>query len=168
MRTILETDRLLLREMTREDLPAIHRMMSNPNVTRYWPAPFDLEMSEGWVQRTLDRYARDACGYWLAVHRNTGEAVGQAGILMIEVDGAQEFGLGYVIDEPFWKQGFGSEAAGACLGLARDSLGARRIVAPIAVGNAPSVALATKLGMHHEKTTMFHDRLHEIYALECG
>jgi len=166
MTDVLRTDRLILREMSWDDLEVIHAMMSNPAVTRYWPAPFDEEMSRGWVQGTLDRYARDGCGYWMAIHLQTGEVVGQAGILMIEVDGAREFGLGYIIDEPFWKQGYGSEAAAACMERAFADMGARRIVAPIAVGNAPSIALARKLGLRHETTTIFHEREHEIWVAQ--
>ena len=45
----------------------------------YFGGPFTVEQSQEWIERQLERYARDGFGYWLIVDRASGLPVGQVG-----------------------------------------------------------------------------------------
>ena len=164
---VLETTRLFLRELSLEaDGDFIARLLAHPKVMRYWPASLTREESNAWIEKQLGRYERDGCGYWLVSLKETGEPVGQAGIMMIELDDVIEAGLGYIIDFTAWGNGYATEAAAACVAYAFNSLGSDRVVAPIRPANVASARVAEKIGMIPEKTTMFAGFEHLIYSVK--
>ncbi|MEJ2084896.1 MAG: GNAT family N-acetyltransferase, partial [Acidobacteriota bacterium] len=52
---ILETLRLGLRQMTRDDLEYLAALMSDPEVMRYFPAPLTRDEAGAWIERQMDR-----------------------------------------------------------------------------------------------------------------
>lgn len=97
MNIVLETPRLILREMGMADLDFIAVMLAHPEVMRFFGRCYSRQEAEDWVRRQQEPYARDGHGYWLALDRVTGRPLGQAGVLTLEVDGIEEVGLGYLI-----------------------------------------------------------------------
>ncbi len=164
-KTVLETPRLVLRELDPGDLDFVAAMLADPEVMRYWPRPYSREEAEAWVRRQRERYARDGYGYWLAVERATGRPVGQAGLLTMELDGVEEAALGYIIHRPFWRRGYATEATAATLDYAFGTLGKARVIAPIRPENEPSLAVARRLGMEPERRTVFAGFEHLIYVV---
>lgn len=164
MNLVLETPRLRLREMSLDDLDFVAAMLGHPEVMRFWPKPFSRKGSAEWIRRQQERYARDGFGYWLALDKTTQQPIGQAGVLAQEVDGVAEVGLGYIIHRPFWKRGFATEAATACRDYAFERLGKRRVIVLVRVENAPSQAVALKLGMKLEKRVMFAGFEHLVFT----
>ncbi len=152
---VLETSRLVLREMSLNDLDLVASMLAHPEVMRFWPRCYSREETEEWVRQQQDRYARHGHGYWLALEKATIQPVGQAGLLTLEVDGVEEVSLGYIVHRPFWCKGFATEAGAACLDYAFETLGEPRVIAPIRPENTPSQGVALKLGMEPEKRTTY-------------
>jgi len=164
MRVVLETRRLILREMTLGDLDFVAQILAHPEVMRFWPKCYDRQEAADWIRRQQERYARDGVGYWLAVNRESGQPVGQAGLLALQVDGAQEMGLGYIVHRPFWRMGYATEAAAASMDYAFSTLGRRRVIALVRPENVPSQGVARKLGMSLEKSTHHADYEHLVFA----
>ena len=164
MKMILETSRLSLRELTPDDLDFVAAMLADPEVMRYYPRCCSREESEAWIQRQRARYARDGFGFWLTTARKTGEPVGQAGLLMQDLDGVMQVGLGYLIHRPFWRRGFANEACAGILDHAFKNLGMGRVVCPIRPENEPSRRLAAKLGLVPERQTEYAGFQHIIYT----
>jgi RimJ/RimL family protein N-acetyltransferase len=165
MKAAIETERLVLREMTLRDLDFVAAMLAHPEVMRFWPQVYSREEAETWVRRQRERYVRDGHGYWLVLDRAAGEPVGQAGILQVEIEGQKEAGLGYLVHRPFWRRGFGSEAAAASLDWAFDHLDPPRVVSLIRPENVPSIGVARKLGMEEAGRTMYAGFEHLVYAI---
>ena len=164
MKIILETPRLLLREMTLDDLDFVATMLADPEVMRYYPRCCTREESEAWIRRQRVRYATDGFGFWLAVANETSQPVGQAGLLMQDLDGVMQVGLGYLMHRPFWHRGLAYEACGAVLKHAFETRGMRRVVSPIRPENEPSRRLAEKLGMVPGQQTEYAGFQHIIYT----
>lgn len=164
MKIILETSRLLLREMTLEDLDFVATMLADPEVMRYYPRCCTREESEAWIRRQRVRYATDGFGFWLAVTQRSDEPVGQAGLLMQELDGVMRVGLGYLTHRPFWRRGLAYEACTSVLEHAFEVRGMGRVVSPIRPENEPSRRLAEKLGMVPGQQTEYAGFQHIIYA----
>ena len=164
MKPVLETARLILREMSLADLDFVAGMLAHPEVMRFWPKCYDRDAAADWVRRQQARYVKDGVGYWLVLERATGRPVGQAGLLVLQVDGSEEIGLGYIIHRSFWRKGFAVEAAAGCLDYAVTKLKRTRMVALVRPENLPSQALARKLGMDVEKRTHHADYEHLVFV----
>ena len=78
--TILETDRLILREMTEADFPALCRMLQDRSVMYAYEHAFSDQEAWEWLRRQQARYRKDGFGLWAAVERTSGEMVGQCGL----------------------------------------------------------------------------------------
>ncbi len=166
MNEILKTERLILRELTLDDLDEVAEMLGNPEVMHHWPQSYDREESAVWIERQLERYARDGYGYWLALDRESSQVVGQAGVLQTEAGGTQFPALGYIINSPFWRRGFATEAARACITYTFDRLNRSTAYALIRPENGPSLGVAAKLGMKVERTVVFAELDHYLVSLK--
>ena len=74
-KTILETERLLLREMGDKDFPALCRMLQDPAVMYAYEHCFTDQDVQEWLDRQLMRYRRDGFGLWAVVLKSTGQMV---------------------------------------------------------------------------------------------
>jgi len=61
---ILQTPRLLLRELTPQDADAVAQVLSDPETMRHYPAPYDRAGVEQWIERNRQRYQNDGVGLW--------------------------------------------------------------------------------------------------------
>jgi RimJ/RimL family protein N-acetyltransferase len=94
------------------------------------------------MARFLGQWALRGCGLW-AIEQE-GRFVGRAGILRPE--GWPEPELAYALARETWGQGLATEAAGAALDWARDTLRGEAIVSFIRPGNLASCRVAARLG----------------------
>jgi ribosomal-protein-alanine N-acetyltransferase len=162
---ILVTKRLALREMTLADLDFVAAMLADPEVMRFYPRCYSREEAEAWVRRQVERYARYGHGLWLVVDHRSGEAVGQVGLTIQDVDGVQEPEVGYLIHRPFWRRGLATEAAVATRDYAFNCLDKARVISLIRPENVPSQGVAVKMGMAVEKPTLHAGLVHLVFAV---
>ncbi len=151
---LLETPRLLVRDLRAEDVETLAAMWADPAVTRHMGGPRD----EARVRMSLveDAGAPEPPDYDLhpVIEKATGRIVGHCGLLEKDVDGVGEIELVYVLASTAWGKGYATEAGRAILGDAFTRLGVRRLIALIDSENAGSERVALKLGMRHEKETL--------------
>ncbi len=164
MKNVLETRRLTLRPLTPEDFKDMADMLQDPEVMYAWEKPFSDEEVKAWIDRQLQRYERDGCGYWGAWNEN-GFMVGQMGLMRSEIG----LSLGYILKKRFWHRGYAVEGAKALAEYARERLGASKLVADIRPSNRSSVHVAEMLGMTAGeviiKTVNGKDMPHVVYTL---
>ena len=167
MTTILETDRLRLREMVPADLDFVAIMLADPEVTRYYERRFTRDESAAWLNRQLERYAADGHGLWLVVERGTGSPVGQIGLAMQEVEGARRPEIGWLLHRPFWGKGYATEAGVATRDAAFTRWGYREVISLIRPINHPSRRVAERVGLHPGPVVQFHGFEHIMYLREA-
>lgn len=165
---ILETPRLALREMTRDDLDFVAAMLADPEVMRYYAKRYSRDEAAAWVDRQLDRYRGHGRGLWLAVDRMSGEPVGQVGLIAPRYETVPEDEIGYLIHRPYWRRGLASEAASGVRDYAFETLGQSRVVSLIRAENVPSQGVALKIGMRREPGLIVEQAgfAHWVYAVE--
>ena len=145
---ILETGRLLLREMTGGDFPALCRMLRDPEVMYAYEHAFSEEEARDWLRRQRDRYTRDGIGLWAVVEKCSGEMVGQCGLTWQDCGyPAPVLEVGYLLERAAWHRGYATEAARACRDYAFDRLGAGEVFSIIRDSNLPSQRVARRNGM---------------------
>lgn len=80
MKSIMETERLILRQMEWSDLNDLKKMLFDPRVMYAYEHNFTEEDAKVWLERQLNRYEQFGFGLWAMVEKKSGEMVGQAGI----------------------------------------------------------------------------------------
>jgi ribosomal-protein-alanine N-acetyltransferase len=146
-RTILETTRLRLRELTSSDLDFMAEMLADAEVMRYYPKRLTRELSAEWIDRQIARYRTDGYGLWLAEERPGGQPVGQVGLVRQHINGVDECEIGYLMHRPYWRRGFATEGALACRDYAFTALHLPRVISLVRPENAASQGVARNLGM---------------------
>lgn len=147
---ILQTERLLLREMTEADAEHLVRLGQNPNVTKYLPytPPVGVEEAARILRTVIQPQYAKRIGRWAVIRRDSGEFLGWCG-LKYYAD-ANEYDLGYRYFEEHWGRGYATEAAQAVLQYCIERLRHARIVGKAMVGNAASRRVLEKIGLAFE------------------
>jgi|SRR5579863_2611508 len=162
---ILETQRLILRELVPDDVDALARIFLDPETMRFYPMSFDHVAVEEWITRNRRRYANEGHGLWAMVLKPTQELIGDCGLVVQEVDNTNEIEIGYHVRRDHWNQGFATEAARACRDFGFAHLSADRLISLIRPENLPSRCVAEKNGMTVWKEVVRVGLPHLVYSI---
>lgn len=161
---ILETERLVLRPFTLNDVEAMEAVLGDPVAMEFYPAPLTREGVEGWVRKNLGRYEKDGCGLNAMVFKESGEVIGDCGCIVQQVENREQLEIGYHVRRSFWGRGCATEAARACMDYAFHQMGAQRVISMIRPENLSSRRVAEKNGLACEKVIFWRNYDHCIYA----
>lgn len=156
----IETERLKTRFLTEEDYLVWAHFLNDPESVRFFPnAKFQSteERAVFWITKQLNRYKENRYGLHALIDKNTGEFIGQCGLLLQEVDGKKEVEVGYHVFRKYWGNGYAPEAAIAFKNYAFDNNLANSVVSIIHKDNFRSQNVALKNGMKKEKETTWMD-----------
>lgn len=164
---VLETPRLVLRQLTPDDLEAVIALYSDPVVMASKGGVRTPEQTEQHFKGYLEEYRSVGYCFWAAIHRSHHIFIGLSGLLnQQDVDGQEEVEIAYTLTKEYWNQGFATEAAIACKNYGFQHLGRNRFVSLIAPDNFPSQRVALKNGMVYEKDFVDKKgRMMRIYAV---
>ncbi len=143
----LETDRLILRELTMNDVDALYEILSDPVSMQHYPQPFTREKTTGWIAWNLENYKTYGFGLWAAVRKETNLFIGDCGITMQNINGSLEPEIGYHINKAHTGKGYATEAARACRNYAFDTLGLSKVYSYMKYTNLASQKVAQKNDM---------------------
>ncbi len=158
MKRILETERLTLREMTRDDLPALAAILQDGETMYAYEGAMSDAETKDWLERQLTRYEKDGFGLWAVCLKDTGEMIGQTGVTLQPVENEQLPEIGYLFNRAYWHKGYAAEAAAACRQYAFDVLGISEIYSIIRDTNMASMNVAIRNGMTVRKRFIKHYR----------
>ncbi|MFT4213514.1 MAG: GNAT family N-acetyltransferase [Microbacterium sp.] len=169
---ILRTSRLLLRELTDADLPALRAILHDPRAMAAYEGAFSDEESLAWLRRMQQRYRDDGYALWAVVLRETGEMIGQCGITRQHIDADEVIEVGYLFPPAHWHQGFAVEAASACRDWAFATREIHELYAKVRSTNVASMNVAIRLGMTVRRAFTTHyrgvDMPHLAFAISRG
>ena len=155
----LETDRLILRPFTEDDVDALVELDSDPDVMFFITggrAPPREEVETDILPAFL-RYQKQPSGYgfWAAIEKESGDFLGWFH-LRPEPDhaGPDEPELGYRLRRSAWGRGYATEGSRALIDHAFRDLGARRVNAETMAVHRASRQVMEKAGLRYVRT--FH------------
>ena len=123
--------RLILRELTDDDLEAMAALLGDGRVMRFYPRRKSRAEAQAWIDANRGLYRDRGFGLWAIVLPETGALIGDCGLTVQQVERVDEIELGYHLTSEHQGHGYASEAAIACRDLARDALGIDRLMAII-------------------------------------
>ena len=108
---MIETKRLILREMTDDDFHALYRVLADSDIMEHYPYTFDEARVRNWIARNLERYNIFGFGLWAVCLKETGEMIGDCGLTMQMIGGQIRPEIGYHIRADHQRKGYATEAA---------------------------------------------------------
>ncbi len=107
---VIETQRLILREMTQEDFDALYKVLADSDIMKHYPYVFDGKMVRNWILRNIERYRVFGFGLWAVCLRETSEVIGDCGLTMQVIGGEIKPEIGYHIRGDQQRNGYAKEA----------------------------------------------------------
>ena len=165
---ILETNRLILRTWTEEDIDVMARIDQDPKVCEFLPAIGNRESTEAGVRKTMQHYEKHGYSLYAVELKSSHEFIGWVGLAIpsFEAPFMPAVEIGWRLSSNHWNQGYATEAAKAVLYYAFTTLGLKEVVSFTAVNNKPSRRVMEKIGLiHHPEEDFDHPRLEKTHPL---
>ena len=166
---LLETDRLILRELTKEDAKGIFACFSNDKVTRYYGQESleRIEQAESLVDFFSKNYHEKRGIRWGIERKDSKGIIGTIGFNAWSPK-HKRAEIGYELHPEHWRKGYTLEAATKVLSYGFEDMCLTRIGAIVFIENDASNHLLTKLGFQKEgilKQYMYQNGIaHDTYV----
>ncbi|WP_085524272.1 GNAT family N-acetyltransferase [Tuberibacillus sp. Marseille-P3662] len=155
---MIETDRLLFRPYTMDDLDFYASLWANQDVIRYIgmgkPKSYE-EAEEHMRNRILPEYEQ-GLGLYAMVYQPDNRLIGHAGLIRQTIDGQEEVEIGYWLVPEYWGQGLAKEAAVGFRDYGLNDLKLNQLISIINPNHPASIFVAKKAGLFYDKTVRLH------------
>lgn len=149
---ILETERLILRQLTDDDAGFMFELLNDPSFIRNIGDRHIRTLDDACsyiVNGPVKSYEKNGFGLHLMMLKETGEPIGICGLIRRE--NLEDVDIGYALLPRFWSKGYAVEAAQATKTYAKEVIGLRRLVAIVDPANEGSIRVLEKIGLRYEK-----------------
>ena len=151
MQIFLETDRLILRRFTEQDVDNLVDLDSDPEVMRFItggpPTPREV-LADDHIPHYLNYYERfEGYGFWVVIERSTGDFLGWFHLRPMSGEPQDEPELGYRLKQSAWGKGYATEGSRALVDKAFLELGAQRVYANTYSEHVASRRVMEKAGL---------------------
>ncbi|MCZ4409147.1 GNAT family N-acetyltransferase [Cryomorphaceae bacterium 1068] len=167
MKPILETKRLVLREVTPADVDDMLRLHSNSLVQQY-TGESTVRSKEDMLRAISERvnlYEKVGYGRWPTFLKDGMQFIGWAGLAYLpEFD---EIDLGYRFLPEYWGMGYATEASEAILKYGFGKLDLERIIAIAMKENKASIRVMEKVGMAFDKFARYDPGGEDVAWYQC-
>lgn len=161
--TVLETERLTLRQMTTEDAEFLLGLLNEPS--------FVQNIGDKKVRTIADArlyalngpiasYKQHGFGLYLVSLKEKGEPIGICGL--VKRDSLPDADIGYAFLPAFWRRGYALEATTAIKQHALTVLGHQQLLAIVNPENVSSIRVLEKIGLKFKRMMRMSDDAPEI------
>ena len=148
---VLETERLLFREMSDDDFDSLKLVLLDKENMKYYNFTIDEAYVQKWIDWCKDCYQKYGFGLWAVIYKKTGEMIGDCGISMQLIDDEWKPEIGYHLRRDYHRQGLGIEAASAVRDYFFKNYDYKEVYSYMSKDNVPSYKTAEK-----NKMTFLH------------
>jgi RimJ/RimL family protein N-acetyltransferase len=148
---VLETERLILRPFTEEDLDGYAAIMKEPEVTRFLGTGAPLTRAQAWENLAVIIGHQALRGYTqgAVVEKASGRLLGRCGLWNPE--GWPGLEVGWTLARDAWGHGYATEAGAAWRDYAFQTLHAPELLSVIHPDNTGSIRVARRIGHHYQR-----------------
>jgi ribosomal-protein-alanine N-acetyltransferase len=191
----IDSERLILRRITEDDLEFIARIHADPAVALHLGPgrPRSFEESRTWIRSTLATYENFELGQLAVLRKSDGMLIGRCGLSDVAVESRAGVGavprawygrsqapddvelvfereLGYTLDPRYWGHGYASEAARCVFDYACYVMRLPRVISLIHPDNIRSLRVAHRFGLQREDTVeaIGHPRDRYVWPSACS
>jgi ribosomal-protein-alanine N-acetyltransferase len=162
---IIETERLILRHFTPDDLDALSLINSDAEVMKYIGdgSPQSREQTSARLAAIMNHWEQHGFGPYAIVYKEHDALIGFCGLQFL--DESSEVEVGYRLASSYWGKGIATECAAASLLYGFSELGLGRIVAVAHPSNKASQRVLEKIGLRYEKEAHYYNANVKYYAI---
>jgi ribosomal-protein-alanine N-acetyltransferase len=166
MKTIVETDRLIIREFVEDDLFSLYKIESNPKIIEFIPWNKLSTLNE--CRRQLKKYIYNYDNYnlntWAVVEKQSNDVIGITQLIYSnKIRGIE---LGTKISPEYWSMGYASELSKAIVHYGLYELGIDEITAVTDINNAGAIKSLINMGMTLKKYGYYNGAEAAFYSLK--
>ena len=156
MEIFLETERLVLRQFTEDDVDILVELDGDPDVMHFVtggrPTPRH-EIETEVLPEFLDYYERSGgYGFWAAIEKSSGRFLGWFHFRPAQDAPPNEVELGYRLHKAAWGNGYATEGSRALIDKGFTEHGVERVVAFTMVVHVASRRVLEKAGLRYVRT----------------
>lgn len=165
----LITERLVLREITAQDVESIYKLLSDPEVVKYdtFELFTDIKQASNLIEWFSEEFRRERAIFWGISLKSQSEIIGfckcEIEIPKIRAD------FGYDLRAEYWNRGIMTEALGAVIDFTFNKVDVNRIEASVSIENNASIRVLEKLGFAKEgvlrKRSYWGGRCHDMMMM---
>ena len=108
---IIETKRLFLRELTKDDFSALYAVLADSDIMQHYPYTFDNARVTNWIDKSIERYNIFGFGLWAICLKSNGEMIGDCGLTMQIINNQIKPEIGYHLRKDMQHKGYAKEAS---------------------------------------------------------
>lgn len=150
---LLETERLIIRQVRRSDAKELYELCRRPETSKYahWSPHTSLYATKSYISYLLSLKRKHQLTGFVIVEKQSGKLIGTCSYVSIDED-YKTAEIGYCILKEYWGQGFAKEAVDSLLWYGFEEINLQRIYARVLPENIQSVRVLQKCGFTFEGT----------------
>ena len=148
---VLETNRLVLRQLTMDDAADYFEIFSDDEVTRYYDVNTmtDVNEAKALIQRHNAHYQNHVSIRYVLQLKDSGKVIGTFGLY--DFKGSDSVEIGFDLNRAHWKQGYMTEAIRRVIDFVFQELGIAAVYGGFLKPNTASENLMKRLGFTRDK-----------------
>jgi RimJ/RimL family protein N-acetyltransferase len=158
MNTIIETERIIIREFILEDFEAVFEYGSNAAVNKY-TGDISLKTKDeakGIIKNiNLKEYKKYGYGRWATIYKPTNKIIGFAGLKFLPEFNETDIGFRFLPE--YWNKGIATEVAKPILNYGFKNFDLKRIIGIADPKNIGSCKVLEKIGMTFYKSAIYDE-----------
>ncbi len=149
---MISTNRLLLRQIKKEDQHFIQRYLADEELSKHLPLerPYTESESLKWFLGRIEHWSKNTFGTYIILNKECTQRLGYCGIEYVR--DTEYVDIRYSLLKEYWGNGYAFEAALAVLKQGFNELCFRKLYGAAVPANIASVSLLKKLGMSEDTT----------------
>ena len=166
MKTIIETDRLIIREFEEDDLLSLYKIESDPKIIKFipWNKLSTLNECRRQLKKYINNYDKYNLNTWAVVERQSYEVIGITQLIYSnKIKGVE---LGTKISPEYWSMGYASELSKAIVHYGLYELGIDEITAVTDINNVGAIKSLINMGMTLKKYGYYNGAEAAFYSLK--
>lgn len=147
VKPVLQTERLVLRTLCAEDVPALREWMAEPSIYRYWG--YSMGKNDKHPELLFEKQQKPTKSFhWGIILKSSGKAIGELWVYLIENDRMAK--VAYRLAPKHHGNGYATEALGAAVDFCFQNTELQRLWTEVDVRNGASARVLEKCGFTRE------------------
>lgn len=163
---VIETERLLIRPFTIDDIEPSYAMNLDAEVSKYTGdggVVTKEEIERRIIEDVMGDYQRHGFGRLAVELKEENKFIGFTGLKYLEE--MDEVDLGFRFMKEYWGRGIATESARASVKLGFDTLKLEKIIAMVLPENIASIRVLEKLNFEYERDIIEDNQAAKLYSL---
>lgn len=163
MTVFVETERLILRALSNDDLEGMFLLDSDPLVHQFLgkrPIKDKID-AQKYIDKTQAQYQKYGIGRWAVVEKETGDFIGWSGLKMNfenRMNGHANFiDVGYRLIPKYWGKGYATESGKAAVAYGFETMKYNVIYGMAELEHTASRKALEKIGLVHVQDFMYEE-----------